>query len=365
MPERSSTSRTWRWIVSRIACVELVGRRSGDVEQERIVGQFAGDGRNPEHAPRLVRQAGEPSEEDVAERGRQARRVAIGAAGCDQLLGEEGVALGPGVDPPDDRLLRDAPEDGRQHLALLVHVERLELDPGHVRETGQLGEPDQERVAAREVVRTERADNDHATATERADEEHEQVAGGGVAPVKVLQDHDQRPLGGNAVDQRERQLEESVRVGRRAERGRSRGCGSGDRRGDRPGFRVLVRREVPGEPGCDGHQLRRDVAEQLPQVARRQLLTELTQDFEERTVRQALAVEVEAGAGQHSHAGSASRIGELGHQPGLAEACVSADEDDLGLTLRCPLQSTLERGKLAGPADQVRTGQRPDHRRRS
>ena len=58
-------------------------------------------------------------------------------------------------------------------------------------------------------------------------------------------------------------------------------------------------------------------------------------------------------------------IGELGHEPGLAEARVSADEDDRGLTLRCPLQRALERSELAGPADQVRTGQRPDHRRGS
>ena len=36
--------------------------------------------RQPENAPGLVREAGEPSQEDVAQRARQARRVAVGAA---------------------------------------------------------------------------------------------------------------------------------------------------------------------------------------------------------------------------------------------------------------------------------------------
>ena len=193
--------------------LELLRRPARDIGKQVVVGEGARDRRDPHHPERIGREPGQAAQQDVPDRRRDAARLPLRGHRRCELLGEERIALGAGVDALQQRRLRRPAEDLGEHLALVGPAQRPELDPGDVRPAGELGEADEERVAVLEVVGPERADQQEAAAAHRPDDEDEEVARCRVAPVEVLEDQHERAIRGEPVHQRQRQLEQAVLVG--------------------------------------------------------------------------------------------------------------------------------------------------------
>ena len=181
----------------------------------RLVGDpAAGDGRRPDHLPGgLV----EPVEADQQHLGEVLGDAAPAPRGADQLLDEEGVALG-AVDDVGDLGLGAAARGGARGPASAPRRgERVELQPLDTADPGPLGDLAAQRVAAVEVL--------GAVATTMADrlgegtgeEEADHVAGGLVGPVGVLDDQEQGGLRRGGV-------ESSDAWPRRGRRGRRSRC---------------------------------------------------------------------------------------------------------------------------------------------
>ncbi len=176
----------------------LLGQPDG-VPQQLVPHPAPGDGGGAQHLLGRLRQLLEPDQQDVGQTAGHTvdRRV----RGRDQLLGVEGVALGAFDDP--------------------VHVavgQRPQLQALHGRQPHQLGEQGAQRVPAVQVVRPvggEERDTVTAGAARGplqhapAEEEPQQVPGGLVGPMQVLQDQQQRGDVGQIGQQRGHVLEQA------------------------------------------------------------------------------------------------------------------------------------------------------------
>ena len=160
----------------------------------------------------------------------------------------------------------------------------------------------------------------------------QQITGRPVRPVRVLDDQDDRAALGQLLEQDEHLLEQArsrlarvVRTGRLAELGQQ------------PG-------QLPG----------RAARQQLGNAVGAQVADQLAQHRGEGGERQAVCAEFQAATGQHPGAGAAGPLGELAHQPGLADARLAADEDRGRAAVARLRQGGVQRGQLVGPADQDR-----------
>ena len=250
---------------------QLAVRQLGHRCEKPLVRSRAGDRNGPEHALGGARQPRHTADEDVAKRPRDRTRPRVGLVRArparDDLLGEERIPFGTGMDSLDDAAFGSPAEDGRELLPLLGQVERPEVHAFHRREAGDLGQPGQERVAALQIVGAERRDDHDPTLLEVPGEEREQVAACGIAPVEILQHDDEGSVAAQAVDQGEDQLEQASLVhratGQRGGRGR-----------DGRGRTALRRGQEASEAGCDGDEFGSDLAEEFGQLVGRQLPAE-------------------------------------------------------------------------------------------
>jgi hypothetical protein len=112
--------------------------------------------------------------------------------GRDQLLGEERVALGAGQDAVDHHRGDRLAGHGLEVLGQLGPAEGGEFDALQVGQADQLGQQRPQRVAAVELVGAVAGDQGDPAAAQGPDEERQQVAGGPVGPVQVLDDQQQR-----------------------------------------------------------------------------------------------------------------------------------------------------------------------------
>ncbi len=156
--------------------------------------------------------------------------------------------------------------------------------------------------------------HDNQQAIERvlvANQERQHVSGRPVGPVRVLDDQDERAALGQPFEKDEHLLEQP-----RPRRARVDRRGGLAELGQQPG-------QLPGRTA--GQQLRdaigAEVADKLPQHRR------------ERGERQAIRAEFQAAAGQYLRTGAAGPLGELDHQPGLADAGLAADEHGRGIAV--------------------------------
>lgn len=159
-----------------------------------------------------------------------------------------------------------------------------------------------------------------------AEQEAEQVAGGLVGPVEVLDDQEERGQVGQVGEESRDALEEleaAAGVGRGA---RPRG------RADEPVHRG-VRGEGRGEPLVGGRS---------------------AEDLREREVRQTYVAEVHAVAGEDGQAGGGGVCRGLRQRPGLADTGVPGDQDGARVAGRGPLQDAGEPGEFVRPADERR-----------
>lgn len=225
--------------------------------------------------------------------------------------------------------VRGGREDTGELTTDLGAVEAGEFDPADGAEPVQFGEERAQGVAAVDVVGPVGADHDEAAAAQRAEEIGEEVPGGGVGPVQVLQDEDDGPVGGDAFQQPCGELEEaggSVLVG---------GVPVGFAEfGEEPRQFALL----PGA-GC-GHFVGQGAA----QGAQRR---------GERGIRQPVGAYLDAAADGDDGLASAGRRQEFLDQPCLADARLATDEQRLRFSAR----SSRTAGEPGGGAGE-RIGER-------
>jgi hypothetical protein len=163
-----------------------------------------------DHLPHPVVDAGHPCQHDLGEGGRRPVR-----AGVHQLLGVERIAVGGRHHGGHPRGVRARRQGGHQ-LGDLAVGEDGEPQPGHPGALGQFGEP-APGVAA-QVLLPQRRHHQHPLPVQPYREEGQQLAGGLVGPVQVLQHQDQRGDGGQVGQQGEHPLEQPLPGGRRLTR---------------------------------------------------------------------------------------------------------------------------------------------------
>ena len=115
----------------------------------------AGRGRDPQQLLRFRGTRLDAHEQHVAQRRRQLVRPEI-AAGRDELLGEERVAVGTGEDGLHDLGRRRFAEDAEQLRGDVVAVEAFEVDPLGAAAAFELGQERPQRVATAQLVGAER-----------------------------------------------------------------------------------------------------------------------------------------------------------------------------------------------------------------
>ncbi len=241
-----------------------------------------------------VVEAAEPAQQQVT----QAVRQLVAGPGPGQLGREQRVPAGPAVHPVR-QLVGLRARDAADQLRGLRPGQPGQLgaaDAGHPLQVGQEGP---QRVSAVEVVGSVRHHNQYPGTAHRPGQEPDQVAGGAVRPVQVVDDPHQRMLGTEPVQQRAVQVEELRLV-------------------DRVVGRYAVLRQQPQQRGdaglVPGQRVQPDHADQLAQrrAHRRQ--------------RQALGTELDARGPQHPDPGLGQPVGEVVEQPGLADAGVAAEQ---------------------------------------
>ncbi len=191
-------------------------------------------------------------------------------AGAGQGFDEQGVAVAAFVDAAYGVRAGFCAEDGGQLAGDVVAVEAFQAQHGGARAARQLGQQGAELPvggAGRAVGDREQ----DAGLGEVPGQEAEQLAGGGVGPVQVLDEDDEGPVGGHAFDEREDLLVQAVL----AAFGLARLAELGEPAGQLP-------------VGAGQHAVQADQAAQYG---------------DERRVRQGVAAELGAGALGHAHAG--------------------------------------------------------------
>ena len=177
-------------------------------------------------------------------------------------------------------------------------------------------------------------------AAQVTDQEPEQLAGGLVGPVQVLDHQQHRTALGEPVQHPEQQLEQPH---------------GGQRRLRRPA--TVRRAELGHQPG----QLGPGPAQHPLQLGRVQQADQRPQRLDQRGVGQDAVADVQAAAAEGDGAALAGPAEQPGHQPGLADAGLARHHQDGGPAGCRPLERGLEPRDLGGPADQNRTGNSPRH----
>ena len=174
----------------------------------------------------------------------------------DELLGEERVAFGALVDRRDQARPGRMPEDRAELAGDLATLEPSQLDPLDAGSAIRLGEPEEQRVAPRQLVAAERDEQQQTLRLGIADQERQELPCRVVGPVQVLDREHDRSVGGEPPEQVEEGL---VDPAARPLGSQLRARGRGDRisvnipsaaptRGQRPARHAVGRLAVAGRP---------------------------------------------------------------------------------------------------------------------
>ena len=235
--------------------------------------------------------------------------------GADELLDEEGVALG----ALDDHVDLVVGEHGRRtrrrqagdQLADLGGVERLEGHPVHALEARPLGDLGAQRVLAVQVVGAVGRDERHRLAERAGEQEAHQVTGRLVGPVEVLDHEDERLLLGGGLEEGVHGIEQRGPVE------------WGPMLAPPEPLAGLVDHPAAGREAVQGGVVAGDGGEHL---GGRDL--EAAEDLGEGEVGQGAVGEVEAVAGDDLPAEVEGAVAQRGEEAGLADAGVAGEEDD-------------------------------------
>ena len=201
----------------------------------------------------------------------------------------------------DEIRLRYVAADRGDQLRDLVAVEAGQVDARDRAGAFELGEYRPQRVPPVEIIGAERPHDEHARVAQVAGEEHEEVACGVIRPVQVFEEEQRRDAVAEADDRAEQVLEQRrpavagvvAAVVQLGEKPGQRGFGVADDGGLERGIEMPVR-----------------VAERL----------------HDRPEGQRAVHELEARARRDQATGFLHPGGELGDEPGLADAGFTADQ---------------------------------------
>jgi hypothetical protein len=178
--------------------------------------------------------------------------------GAQELGGEEGVALRPRGEPGDEA----GGVPGRQRIAALRQrpqrrrVQRAEREARGAGLALEEGQEPGERMAARQLVGAIRGEQQERQGGEVACQGAQQVEGGGIGPVQVVEEDDERPGGGEGGQVGQGAADGGVLAGQHF-----RGAFGGQHR-RRQGVRTRADRRAPERlgPGAIGGRLAQVVA---------------------------------------------------------------------------------------------------------
>ncbi len=307
----------------------LLGQPHG-VPQQVMPHPPPGDRGGAQHLLRRLRQLLEADEQHVGKAAGHADRGRV--RGRHQLLGVEGVALG-AFDDAVHGGVRQRPVPQRADQPGDVGVRQgTQLEALHGGQPHQLGEQGTERMPAVQVVRPVRGEHRETVARgpagrpvqhAPAEQEPQQVPGGLVGPVQVLQDQQQRRDVRQLGEQRGHALEEAQ---------------------PRPVRRPPVVRAAAEQPV--GHRVGGQHGGE-PLVGGQR-----AEDLGERQIGQTDVAQVHAVPGEHGGPGRRGPAGDLVQGPGLAHPGVPGDEHRASLTGTGALQDAGEAGEFVLAADE-------------
>jgi hypothetical protein len=289
----------------------------------------AGNRNHLEHLLGPFGQRLDPAADQVAQGGRQLTRA--GLYRCQQLLGEEGIALGPGEDGIDQLGGWRRPEDAdqlRPRLGLIQPGEFEVLDRVAPVQLGQIGA---EPLLARLII-AEGDHQQHPLPAQVPDQERQQVAGGTVGPVQILHHQHQRSLLAQAPQQPEQQLEQA-------------------------GLRGLTRRATAirlAQRGQQAGHLRPGGADQLADRTHADIAEQGPQRLHNRGVRQGTIADRHTAASQHPHPLGGAAARQLGDQTRLADTGFAPHQDDGRVGICGPPPGRLQELQLLHAADEDR-----------
>lgn len=249
--------------------------------------------------------------------------------GDDEFLDEEGVAVGAFEDFLDEAGVGFGGEDAGELAVHLDAGEAGEFDAADGAEPVEFGEEGAQRVAPVDVVGAVAGDDHDPAPAEGAEEVGEEVPGGGVGPVEVLQDEHDRAVAGEAFQEPQGQFEEAgggVLVGGLVAAGVAQ---FGQQAGELGLLAVGGGGEFVGEPAAEGAQCGGEGGEGEP-----------------------VGAELDATAEGDDGTLLAGRVEELLDEPGLADPRLAADEQRLGLSRGRAGERLGEGGEFAGAADE-------------
>ncbi len=261
------------------------------------------DSEQPE--PRFGQPLG-PGEQDVAQGDRELLRAGARLYRGEDLLDQESVALGALIQRLEHRAWGRAAHDRLQLAGRLLPGEARKLQPPHRPYPLPCRDQGPERMRPVYLVRTEREHEQHAHAAQAPHEQRDEVQRGAIRPLQVLDHEHQRPVGGQALDHPEHQLEQA-RAARLA--------GRAGRAG-----RLWV------ELGEQASQVRPRRTEEAVELAGVHHAHERAQRVDQRAERHPLASELDAAADQHPRSALAGPLGRLLDEPRLADAGLAADQ---------------------------------------
>ncbi|MGA2513068.1 MAG: hypothetical protein ABSG37_05570 [Candidatus Limnocylindrales bacterium] len=247
--------------------------------------------------------------------------VAGGACG-QQLLGIEGVALRPAVDPLDEVEARLGAKYAGQLGRQLIAVKARQFEPLHATRPLEFGEHTQQGVSAVQLVAAICGEYQAPALPEGADEIGQQIQRGPVRPVEILDDQHERTLGGEPREEARAKLEEAT-LGRAA------------------GPVERLRRLAQG--GHEANELRPAGPEELLERRRRELRGEAPQRLHEWRERECALGELDTSSRQRAESVRAGRPDARLNEPGLSDTGLAGDQDGR----RAALQGRSERGAHA------------------
>jgi hypothetical protein len=263
--------------------------------QQLVVHSGAGHRRRLQHPLGGLRQPLHPGQHQVAQGRRQPGALPVGGQ---QLLGKNRVALRARQDLPHQHRRHRPVQDPTQQLGQLLAVQPAKLQPLDPAAAVQLGQQRPQRVAAVQLIGAV-AQHQRDPAAQVPDHKAQQVAGGLVGPVQVLDHQQHRPTRGQPVQHPQQQLEQP----RWRQRRRCRlAGGSHAQLGDQPS------------------QLPAGAAQDLCELLRIQGAGQRAQRLDHRRVGQHTLTHVQAAATEYHHPGLGGVVGQLGDQAGLADA---------------------------------------------
>ena len=311
---------------------------AGNRGEQPVGHPAAGHRRHPQHLLGRLRQPLDPGQQHLDE-GRRQLDPGVAGPGGQQLLGVERVALRAGVDAL--HLLRRQRRSGDrlQVLGQLGPGERGQLQPLHRRQPDQLGQQRPQRVPPVQLVGPVADDQRHLARPQGAGQEGDQVPGGAVGPVQVLQHQRHRGPFGEAHQHGPHGVEHLQLVQAVA---------------GEPG------RLDPGQEPAEGGRGHGRTGQQ-PGLLR--VVGELAQGVHHGQIGKADVAQLDGCTHQHPRPALTGPVGKRQQQARLAHPGVTGKQHHLRAALLGPFQQRVEPAQLHRPADERRTLELPCHAR--